>query len=65
MPKLKPHKGLRQRVKVSAKKKVTYKRRGTGHLLSGKSGRRKQWLRRSGTLTGRLADRIVRMLTLD
>ncbi len=54
MPKQKTHKGLRKRVKVSAKGKVCYKRAGAGHLMSGKSGRRKQRLRRRQSMTGNL-----------
>lgn len=46
MPKLKPHKGLKKRVKVSAKGKIIRSKAGRGHLLSGKTGRRKERLRK-------------------
>lgn len=46
MPKLKPHKGLKKRVKVTAKGKVKRPKAGKGHLMSGKSGRRRQRLRK-------------------
>ncbi|MCG3125500.1 MAG: 50S ribosomal protein L35 [Phycisphaerae bacterium] len=59
MPKLKPHKGLRKRVRVSANGKISYRRSHTGHLMSNKSGRRKQRLRRRGTAGGRLAESIL------
>ena len=49
MPKLKTHKGLKKRIKVGAKGKVKRSRAGKGHLLSGKSGRRKE---RLGKKTG-------------
>ena len=54
MCKLKTHKGLRKRVKVSARGKVRHKRSGAGHLMSGKPGRRRQRLRRKLALAGQL-----------
>ena len=38
MPKLKTHKGLKKRVTVSAKGKISRQKAGKGHLLSGKEG---------------------------
>lgn len=58
----KTHKGLRKRVKVSAGGKVKYKRAFAGHLMSGKPGRRKQRLRRPGTVAGQFADNVKRAL---
>jgi len=55
MPKLKTHKGLHKRVKLSARGKVVHKRSCAGHLMSGKSGRRRQRLRRKLAMTGALA----------
>ncbi|MCF6154289.1 MAG: 50S ribosomal protein L35 [Candidatus Brocadia sp.] len=46
MPKLKTHKGLKKRIKISAKGKVKRSKAGKGHLLSGKSGRRREHLRK-------------------
>jgi large subunit ribosomal protein L35 len=43
--KVKSHKGVLKRVRVTAKGKVKYKRSFSGHLLSHKSGRKKQELR--------------------
>ena len=40
MAKFKPHKGLRKRVRVTAKGKVVRKKAGAGHLMSRKSGNR-------------------------
>jgi large subunit ribosomal protein L35 len=60
--KQKPHKGLRKRVKVSAGGKVRFKRSFTGHLLSAKSGRRKQRLRKVGCMHGKIADNVKRAL---
>ncbi len=56
--KQKPHKGLSKRVKLSAKGKPRYKPPFAGHLMSGKSGRRKQRLRRLTTVQGKIADNI-------
>jgi large subunit ribosomal protein L35 len=60
----KPHKGLRKRIKVSAGGKVRYKRSFAGHLMSTKTGRRRQRLRRPGALTGKIADNVRRALGL-
>lgn len=46
MPKQKTHKGLKQRVKVTARKKVLHKPSFSGHLMSGKSGKRCRRLRK-------------------
>ena len=46
MPKLKTHKGLKKRIKISAKGKVKRSRPGKSHLMSGKSGRRKEHMRK-------------------
>ena len=48
MPKMKTHKGLAKRVRVSANKKIKYKKHSAGHLMSGKPGKRKRRLRRKG-----------------
>ena len=58
MPKMKTHKGLKKRVKVTAKGKVRYKRTYAGHLMSGKSGKRCRLLRRPGLLEGSIEKRI-------
>ena len=63
MPKMKTHKGLAKRVKVSARGKVTYRKSNMGHLMSGKSGNRRRGLRRGGTLNNpALTKKIVRAL---
>ena len=65
MNKQKPHKGMRKRVKVTARKKITFKKAFSGHLMSGKSGRRCQRLRQKGVLTGKLLDNVLRSLCED
>jgi large subunit ribosomal protein L35 len=62
MRKQKPHNGLRKRVKLSARGKPRYKKPFAGHLMSGKTGRRRQRLRRVATLTGKVADNVRRAL---
>ena len=48
MPKLKSHKGLLKRIKVTAKGKVKYRKAFTGHLMSHKSGSKLMQLRNKG-----------------
>jgi large subunit ribosomal protein L35 len=50
MPKLKTHKGMKKRFKVSATGKVSHKRCGSSHLMSHKSGKRVRRLRKSTPL---------------
>jgi large subunit ribosomal protein L35 len=58
----KTHKGLKKRFKLSANGKPSCRKPFTGHLLSGKSGRRKQKLRRPCIIDGKLADNIRQAL---
>lgn len=63
MPKMKTHKGLAKRVKVTANGKVTYRKSNMGHLMSGKNGSRRRKLRKDGTLNNpALVRRIIRAL---
>lgn len=50
MPKQKTHKGLKKRVKVTARGKVTRKSAFRGHLLSGRSPKRRRRLRQTVTM---------------
>jgi large subunit ribosomal protein L35 len=50
MPKLKTHKGLAKRVKITASGKIKHKRAGMGHLMSGKSAKRRRRLNSPTTL---------------
>lgn len=65
MPKMKPHKGLAKRVKVSANKKVMRKMSFAGHLMSGKSGQRRQRLRKKVAFQGGFAFRALRALCAE
>jgi large subunit ribosomal protein L35 len=51
MPKLKTHKGMKKRFKVSATGKVSHKRCGSSHLNSHKSGKKIRRLRKKSFLT--------------
>ena len=50
MPKLKTHKGIKKRFKVSATGKVSHKRCGSSHLNSHKSGKKVRRLRKKSFL---------------
>lgn len=64
MHKLKPHKGLAKRVRVSARGKVMRRMSFKGHLMSGKPGCRRQRLRRSVPLKGKFRKNALRVLGL-
>lgn len=59
MPKMKSHKGLKKRVKVSANGKLLFKAPNAGHLMSGKSGSRRRKLRRTSQMSGPTAKRMI------
>lgn len=62
MPKFKPHKGLKKRVKITARGKLMRKMSCAGHLMSSKSGQRRRRLRRSAPLVGRVGANVRRAL---
>ena len=64
MPKQKVHKGLRKRVKVTAKGKVLHKRAFGSHLMSGKGGKRRRRLRKPVQLRSSESRRVKRALAL-
>jgi len=59
MPKMKTHKGILKRVRITARGKVRFKRPNSNHLMSGKSGNRCRWVRRPGILGKQLARRLL------
>lgn len=65
MPKMKPHKGLKARTKVSSNGKVIHKGSGASHLMSGKSGRHCQKIRRFTGFKGKFNVNALRALGLD
>jgi large subunit ribosomal protein L35 len=62
MPKLKSHKALLKRVKVTARGKIKFKRANTGHLRSHKSGNKLRQLRRKSVASSGDIGRLERML---
>ena len=58
MPKLKTHKGIAKRFRVSARGKLSFKPPGKSHLMSGKGGNRVRRLRKLGILGGTVADNL-------
>ena len=62
MPKHKTHRGLAKRVKLSAKGKVLRKKGFKGHLLSGKSSKRKRRLGRTAGVPEVIAKKIRRLI---
>lgn len=58
MPKMKTHKGLKKRVKITARGKVRFNKSFAGHLMSGKSANRKRRLRKPAFITGKNARKI-------
>ncbi len=62
MPKMKTHKGLKKRIRLTAKGKIKHKRSNTGHLMSGKSGNRRRRLRKPAILNKALGKRMKILL---
>ena len=56
--KMKTHKGLKKRIRITASGKVRIRKAGAGHLLSGKTGNRRRNLRQAKILVGKLAKNI-------
>ena len=52
MPKLKTHKGMKKRFKVTATGKIKHKTVNRGHKLGHKTGKRKRHLRADTVQTG-------------
>jgi large subunit ribosomal protein L35 len=61
--KAKTHKGLKKRIKISGTGKVLRGRAGAGHLLSGKSSKRRRKLRQTATVPAHMAKFLIRQLT--
>jgi len=59
MPKQKTHKGLRKRVKITATGKIKHRKVGGGHLMSGKSAKRRRHISTPGVLVGVYARKMV------
>lgn len=59
MPKLKTHKGMRKRFKVTGTGKIKHRKAFRGHILSSKGAKRKRRLRGDGVIVGAEA-RVIR-----
>lgn len=64
MPKLKTHKGLAKRIKVTKKGKLKRMQAWHRHLMTGKGGARRRHGKRSVIMTGAEAKRLARLLNL-
>lgn len=62
MPKLKSHKGLLKRITISGRGKVKFRKANTGHLRSGKPGRKIIELRKKGVAKRGDIRRLEKML---
>jgi len=62
VPKQKTHKGIKKRVKVTATGKIKFHKHNKGHLQSNKSGNRRRRLRRTTTISGPYAAKMIEML---
>lgn len=60
MPKLKTHKGMKKRFKISATGKVSHKKCGSSHLMSHKSGKQVRSLRKKRFLNVSAENRRIR-----
>lgn len=56
MPKLKTHKGLKKRIRVTKNGKIKRSRAGRRHLLSGKTGKTRRHNRRPAYIQGKKAE---------
>jgi large subunit ribosomal protein L35 len=62
MPKMKTHKSIRKRFKVTASGKLKRRQAGKKHLLSHKSGKRKRQLRSAITDTKKICKTYVHLM---
>ena len=60
--KVKPHKGLLKRVKVTARGKIVRRKANKGHLMSSKTGKRRRQLGKATTIAPSEMKRARRML---
>jgi len=63
MPKMKRHKGIAKRFKLTANGKIKYKKSNAGHLMSGKGGNRRRRLVAKGVLANKpMVQKLTRAL---
>jgi len=64
MPKMKPNKGLKKRIKLTKTGKIKRAKAGRGHLMTSKNGKRVRRLRKGGEVSGVEMQKIKRMLAV-
>lgn len=62
MPKLKTHKGLKKRIKVTGRGRVRRGKAGARHLLASKNSKRKRGLRRPVVQDDAVSKKFLRLL---
>lgn len=62
MPKVKTHKGLSKRIKVTGSGKLTHKRAGGSHLMSGMTPKKRRNLNLAGFISEQFCPEIRRLL---
>lgn len=62
MPKLKTHKGLAARVRITRRGKIVRRKCGKSHLMSAKTAKRRRQLRQPTGVEGRIAKTVARAL---
>ena len=62
MPKMKTHKGLKKRVKVTASGKFLRKKANKSHLMSSKNSNRRRRLAQGGQIAASDVKRVKRLL---
>jgi large subunit ribosomal protein L35 len=62
MGKLKSHKGIKKRMRVTRKGKVLRKKANAGHLMSDKSGQRRRRLRRKAHVHSTQVKTYIRLI---
>jgi large subunit ribosomal protein L35 len=62
MSKIKTHKGLAKRVKITARGKVIHSRAYKSHLMSGKAAKRRRHLRRKALVYEAQAKKVKHLL---
>lgn len=63
MPKLKSHKGLKARMRVTRRGKIVRRKSGKSHLMSSKNAKRRRSLSRPTGVDGRIGKTLIRALT--
>jgi large subunit ribosomal protein L35 len=63
MPKLKTHKGIQKRMRLTRRGKIVRRRANAGHLMSDKSGQRRRHIRRAALVHKTQVKTYTRLMT--